>query len=619
LQKIGVRCLCAQSVRLALNLVSLWLFYGFVLVLASCGRSKGGGGSSARCADGSKAIDPGRQGLDAFAEPLDGYRVVINPLAGALELGVAWFSPQGQTLSSALRWLPPATVEGFHWPWQAGARASFPVWISHGDDWHLGCTTAARELPAAAGGAWAESLSSAKVVGFGHDFSNPSQAGPWPAVTGLGNGSSWVFSPLALSPVTPSQPGLPLRLELSDSVNAGTDPQIVSRAKSCGPRCLEFNNYAHALDSPFVVSVAPDDLFLETQSTGVAEAPEVRMVAFAHGDLESQGLSPGGVRDTCQDSWRRSLTQGARVLGFLAKKWSAPERLRNGFDIYLVHSNGASTYQGLEHSDSTLISVAGDCQQSDYSSVVANVVAHELVHIWNVRHLFPAEHAELNFGEFQPERIRQLFLYEGWTEGYARVALAELAEMTPAVAVAQWNASLQALYRAFENAKSETLVLNAVDANNALGQYQTGAAHLLLMAMKLRTTFTEDQARSRFWGLLSSLRERADQGKQSSWSQPPWVRRVWDGLKGRIESSGPWSQGYTSRQVVEMLEAEVGPLAGSSGDSVGLTLTAVDDIIRSYSAATGVQLTSDSLGRPLIQAEGASAQQALAWPFSGGR
>jgi hypothetical protein len=580
----------------------------FLIGTSGCGGKGGKAGAQDEpgvCSDGTEPFGDGHLELPFEPSETGVLTLRINPFAGPNQLGVAWVPPGDKALGESLVLSPPATVEGYHWAWSPKQTA--PLWLASAEGWQSRCKSALGELSGVVGA----TAGVHRAIGFGLDFANPASSAAWPAVVGLGDDASRVLSLVALAPVMPAASGAPLRVEFQQAQT----PNLVvyTKAKSCGPLCFEYQNFLEAMDTPFVVTRDDSEVFVGSSSQG-----NVRMVAVSRSEESGELPTSRQVTDSCRATWQNAVQRAGDVFSYLGTLWPVPEAVASGYDIYLTHRAGLTTYQGLEHSGSTLISVVGDCNSASYQHVLDKVIAHEIVHVWNVRHLFPAEHAMIDFGAFSQDRLRQLYLYEGWTESYARVALAEQGAVEPASAAAEWNNSLAALYRGFEGAPDgQTLVFDRVDGNNAFGQYQTGAALLLYLGLQLRSQLDEATARSRFWDLLPRLRVRADgSARESSFARPPWLRRVWDGVKGSIGDPAAWGIGYTSGHVAALIKETVGSENRSTPDQVVLTREAFEQTLDSYAAATGVRFILDSKGHKVVDFGAEASRGALRWPFA---
>lgn len=541
----------------------------------------------------------------------------VDPFATPGNPAIAWFAPAGVPAAKALRFAPPATVEGFHWEWKLAGEAR--LWLARENNvtgrsvttvsWSDGCAV---KLESIGSESPRVAASGARAIGFALDTDSPPTSAAWPAVVGLGNGESKALSVVALSPVMPQDPAARLRIEFVNS-----DPKkvkVISRATSCGPLCLEFPNYLAAMDSPFFVTRNPANVYDETAPEGVRLAGMIRAAA------PDGGVIAGKV-ESCQSAFRAALENAGKMFQLLRSRWPTPKLLTDRYDIYVVQKGGLKTYQGLEHSGSTLISIAGDCASESYLTSLSKVIAHEMVHAWNVRHLYPKEHGTYSAASFEAARTSQLYFYEGWTEGYARVALAEQGQISQASRLTDWNQSLSALYSAFDLAADKPVKLNLADANNAFGQYQTGAAFLLFVAMQLRLQSAADsdgesKSRTRLWQLLEDLRKRADAGQQvTSWDDPPWLRRPWSGLVASPDASGRYGSGYAAADVAAVLTEAVGSIDGTGGDAVGISRTQFAATLAAFSQKFSVPLVSKANSNNFFEIPADGTSLPPAWPL----
>jgi hypothetical protein len=582
---------------------------------AACGRSSSSKSKPGACANGGAPTSS--EGLQEFPSDATVVTLRVDPFADPGKPTVAWFAPEGKKAAEVLRFAPPATVEGFHWEWKFPGESR--LWlarekkvgaqVSSGVTWSDGCAV---KLEAISGESQRVAASGTRAIGFALDTNAPPTAASWPAVVGMGNGESKALSLAALSPVMPIDPSARIRIEF-----VAAKPEnfkLISRAASCGTYCLEFPNYLAAMDSPFFVTANSANTFDETSQEGV------RLAALIQTPADSGRVAAGQI-DSCKTQFAAALANAGKMFNLLRAKWSTPKILSDRYDIYLVHRNSSKTYQGLEHSGSTLISIAGDCKSQGYSPSLSKVIAHEMVHAWNVRHLYPKEHGTYSAETFDAGRTSQLYFYEGWTEGFSRIALAELEINSAASRIGEWNQSLSALYSAFDSAAGKPVVLNVADATNAFGQYQTGAAFLLFVAMQIRIQNALDpdgvaKSKQRFWQLLNDLQQRADAGKQSSsWDEPPWLRRSWSGLTASPDSSGRYGSGYSSADVGAVLTAAAGNIEGTNGDTVAVTKTQFDATLAEFAQKFSVPLVTRSSGNVFFELPADASTSSVTWPL----
>lgn len=524
---------------------------------------------------------------------------------------LAWIAPTGKQIGDALVLHPPRTVEGYHWSWTYDV--SLPVWIDERavdldmdstqlDEWAYLGEFSVGDLSQSE---FAGRIRAARAIAFRVSESEPPLFKRWPAVVGRGNAHAASISLVSLSPVTPLAPQSELILQIQ-----GEDLEMTSRSESCGTLCLKFHNALEAMDSPFVIRKQTAQSFNETDPSGL------RMVAFTRkvpedsaSKLDEESVEP------CLDTWRQTLSKVGDLFEFLKTAWGTPSVVSSGYDVYLTHQVTGSDFQGLEHSSSTLLALSGQCSSDAYASALSGLMAHELVHIWNVKHLFPAEHASFSLENFNSERTKQLYLYEGWTEGFALMGLAQTGALSAERTLNAWNAKLSALYSAFSKTdNSDALVLNIADPSNAFGQYNTGASYLLYLALRLSNENNSGRAKTLFWSLFNELRAKVDNGKEtSSLDAPAWRWRTWTGLTTILPSGRP--QGYTSQDVISMLQERIGTIPGTASGQVGLTSQAFEDVLSAYVARSGMTLNRSATGAWSLAEGNANLEGQLPWPF----
>lgn len=514
---------------------------------------------------------------------------------------VAWLPPQGSTAGDVLAFEPPRTIPGFHWSWDPGEPPKvFTLSAASPEVW----------FPLETGGLNHDEVGRGVGVGFAFDLTQPPLTRQWPAVVGGGNVEAIVLTLAGISAVRPRNFGLPLRLEVDSGLEgaARDDVVLLSQAPSCGSLCVEFANVVHALDTPVVIARKTSSIFIDAPDgygtsgwTPVDAGAGLRLVGVYARPSSSAGAvseaENAQVLAECAGQWQALAQFGRRLKGALSAHWSAPPAFQRGYDVYILQGPSGPRYQGLEHAGSTLLKLSQDCADHNYAPVAEGLLSHEMVHVWNVRHLIPAEHAHFDGGAYDVNRTRQLYLYEGFTEGFARVVHADIArdrDLRPL-----WNRSLAALYAAMEAdpARSE-VQLDVADPNDAFRQYQTGAGLLMLVALHLRSVHPEEEARTLFWSLLERLRARADvlEGV-SSFSSPIWTRRVWDGLRAHLDTTAGHSLGYESADAIAVLRELTEDKLIATDDAVVVSRSAMEQILRSYASVTGLSLETLPNGR----------------------
>jgi hypothetical protein len=526
---------------------------------------------------------------------------------------VAWIPPAGDTVGGRLELNPPRTIPGFHWEWNPDVPAR--AFVLNPDESAVWTPLAQQSFDGA-------EVASASGLGFAYDLTDLPLSRRWPAVVGGGNPSALVLTLAGLSPVRPIDFGQPLRLEV-DLGNHGSGQEeifFLAQAPSCGHLCVVFENMAHALDTPFVIAKSSASVFVDPPDgvpaglrlVGVSAQPARAKSAV---DADAADQENALVLAACASKWQALAAFGRDLKVKLSSYWTAPESFAAGYDVYLLQGSSGPNYQGLEHSQSTLLSIALDCGDARYSRLASGLLAHEMVHVWNVRHLIPIEHGAFNGGGFDASRTRQLYFYEGFTEGLSRVAYAELDRDLDLRA--NWNQSLAALHAAMDGEPEQLKVrLDVVDSEDAFRQYQTGSGLLLLVALQLRAVYEESEAQSLFWSLLERLRVESDlPSGVSSFSSNIWSRRVWNGALGAIHSAAGHSSGYETRHVVTVLRGLTGDAlldesAELDGGSIVVRQAALEQVLRAYAAATGAALETAASGALQVSVQGDRV-----WPF----
>jgi hypothetical protein len=304
----------------------------------------------------------------------------------------------------------PATLAGFHWPWKlakatlAGERGSIALPARTG-----------KGLPAV-------------LFSFEAPVASDLRA-RWPAVMGKQGTDAGHVSAAHFVALRPAMPGTKHRLWVVDE-NGRPLPEVGadSGAEACGKGCLDFPDYPTFLDTPVSYSRSLDGLL----------RVDGRAVKFVF------AATSGLARDRARDLLRKADLPGRGDALFedLSARWG---RFADTFTVHVVLTGGCS-YQGLEHGFSTALTFGVECGGREPGSFAA-LLAHEIVHAWNVKRLVPREHERTAWMEFPADRTRQLYFYEGFTEGLARLEMAtrfaDVARLSDRVS--NWNATFASL------------------------------------------------------------------------------------------------------------------------------------------------------------------------------
>jgi hypothetical protein len=300
---------------------------------------------------------------------------------------------------------PPRTVAGFHWEWEGQSLPQSP----------------AKKSTYATGSAF-------EWRGFRVSLSD-SQTQRWPAVMGRMGRKEGVLTWVGLAQAVP----LPLSLQhtlrvMSYSTGELWEVWSAPPAKPCQKGCVTFSSLSSFLDTP-VSYGQKRPAFLSTGSLDFfVTSPEPE----SKNALSALFFSPELV-SALQSDWLRFQKNWAQI--------PAP---------FVFHASPERdcSYQGLEHARSTLLSFGLGCPERASGDLFL-LASHELIHAWNGKLIYPQEHERLDLGGFSKERNRQLYFFEGFTEGLARILAAGQNPqlLSPDLSLKKWNRTLEVLAR----------------------------------------------------------------------------------------------------------------------------------------------------------------------------
>lgn len=297
----------------------------------------------------------------------------------------------------------PATVFGYHWPWTLDETETF---------------VEAKRGTKAVG----------DVFGFRVPFAS-SLRSRWPAVMGVHGADGGHLSAPAFAALRPASLALPHRLYLVDEKGVPL-PHVLAAGvgvKACGVGCVEFANGLTFFDTPVSYGRAP--LYKKTgEKVTFAFA-----VTSARGKAKAEALYAG-------------LGGKERIDQFFSDMQTRWGNFGGNFLVHVALQTGCR-HQGLEHAFSTALAFGVDCAPQNEARDFTGLVAHELIHAWNVKRIAPKEHDTFSVASFSEERNRQLYFFEGFTEGLARLELATrfADKVTLASRLEKWNGTFDAL------------------------------------------------------------------------------------------------------------------------------------------------------------------------------
>lgn len=479
------------------------------------------------------------------------------PRPERFEISVAPFASEGDNVSIRLpaaagevRWGVPATVPGVHWRWEHAPPAALRAEGSGG--------SSRKKL------AQGESLpADVTAVSFRAEL-NASAIRGWPVVMGeMGRDAGTLMLP-AYFLVVPQKLDVPLRVCFHD---AGVPLRVVASGTMQPGGCVEFGGYLEALDTP--VFVARPGL-ADQELTDGADVPFL---------VSLDPVVPSPFSDFSADV-RAARAQSSEHWRLLQERWGAPAHA-DSFAVHLLLSS-YSREQGLEHHGATVLALGAGTE--GFVPRLIELATHEMIHVWNGKHLFARETAEWSGIAFSTSRVRQMAFYEGFTEAFSRILMAEEMPAQRPHLRARWNDS-------FEAVAGRVVGEPFFGAGDSWRDaYDFGAVTALWLAVRTRAAHGAEEARARFWKVIPDLAARA-------WPERnPLAAPAWSGWCARdFGAISCKPAGYTSDDLLAVLGASLNPqgwtaLRAALAGTVFPTADAVGVVLAEVSAATGVPL-----------------------------
>jgi hypothetical protein len=535
------------------------------LFFVACGRGGGGGSSSGEA--------------DSFGPLADsvpgGLNIVVDPFApeGVSNVVMEADSHFGGGIFSGV-----VTVPGVHWTWASDLPATYA--LSDGAVW--------RSVSGQKGAA----LEGAFRLRYAANLNSPWDRG-WPGVGGGVGSAAGALLPSSFLFVLPNNLEKPIRVRFR---TGGTDIPIFHTGTSCGANCVDFANWAEAIETPLSLVANTASRFLVGTDSALPIDVTIK------GNL---GFS---------NDWVRAELEAARnvllnVWSFFVTRWGNPA-VGNAFRVHLVVSSGCRS-QALEH-DASVLAAVGVCSASQFQRDVVSIVAHEMVHVWNGRHLFPRETAAWDPFAFDNSRLNRLYFYEGATEGFSRLALAETTDAFRNAQMAKWNNTISQM-AALGLGKG----LVAISKESPTLGYEAGSFLTLWLAGKSRAAAGShvDSAKQKFWNILSVLKSGTSAGIFDI--ATPLAKRKC--VVGKVfEPCSGGALGYTHDDLMTAMKTALGLSNWDSfqnnhlGDTFLAGQSDLNAAVSEIAAAAGVSATSAS-GRLYFPTD-VSAQSGV-WPF----
>ena len=159
-------------------------------------------------------------------------------------------------------------------------------------------------------------------------------------------------------------------------------------------RCYKFNNYDHLVDCPIEIG---NQLLFSFDASGVNHT--VAMYGFGNYSV-----------DKLQKDMANIVESATAVFGYNPNKEYT----------FIIH-NVVNAQGGLEHKNSTVLSVNRWTYEGEQYIKFLKLVAHEYFHLWNVKRIRPIELGPFNYD--QENFTSLLWVMEGFTSYYEKLIL----------------------------------------------------------------------------------------------------------------------------------------------------------------------------------------------------
>ncbi len=441
---------------------------GFIILNAACGFLNNGKRNGF-----SSNIVPPSEG-PASLMPQSGMTVAVYPFQLA-EKGsnvyVAWAPFQEAPI-----WLGLHVVPGFHWEWMPPSVSQMQWKRDASDSW-TDASVLARDdkLPP-----------DVHYLRYYADLKSNFVSRNWPAVLGFADAtvlSTGVPSFLHLLPGDLGETVKIIFYKNSTELLAN----VIGEAEKCGTGCVNFPQYPAALDTPLTVFTAdpkPENIFGRDQ--------KLQLILSARASESVQPLNNEKVGQV--------FAKINEIFTHLSNSWGDFSQNKN-YTFHLLQSEGCR-YQGLEHHYGALLSLGTSCENNSTYANLLKLTSHEMIHAWNAKRVFALEVGNFTPLKFSKDRLKSLYLYEGMTEGFSRIALGQFeSDLLPyKLRLEKWNESSLNIRQA-----SATATVESVSQESPSIGYEVGALLTLRMASLLTAEFGEAEAKSRFWQFMVHL------------------------------------------------------------------------------------------------------------------
>lgn len=544
------------------KIVLLFTFSTFLLsALVSCSRKSTG---TPIVADTEGALTPYRSGA---------LNIRVNPVSATGDANVII---EADASVGAVRFQVPATIPGVHWRWASALPKT--IEDSRNGRWLSRAIESGDVVEPPFRIRFSANLNAVSDSGF------PAVGGTAHAKTGTLMASSFVFA-------IPENLDVPMRVSF---ISQGVAHDLDSSAQICGAGCLDFQNWAEAIETPI--------------SYAATAAARVRVGVASNLPIDitiAQNVS-------AEASAVLSAVEGARlqlseIWGILSTRWGEVAAGK-GFRLPLSVS-ALCLEQGLEHDGAALLAL-GWCGGTSFSTRLVALGTHEMIHAWNGRHIFPKETATWDPFSFSTDRLDQLYFYEGFTEGMSRIILSEYSASYRSTQIAKWNQSVQRIASSFLGKG-----VAQISRENPMGAYEVGSFLALWLAAKTRAQYSATEAQTRFWSIVKTLRTDSGAGVFDA-ATPLWKRKCVKNRTFTFCNGG--SEGYSKQHLLAVFQQVLGLSDWSAFASAHLgevfvaDLNALNAAVTEIASAAGVGV--DNVSGYALFSEAIPANT-LVWPL----
>lgn len=160
------------------------------------------------------------------------------------------------------------------------------------------------------------------------------------------------------------------------------------------------------------------------------ELSDFRIAAFPETNPDGKKLTFRVAlhSDISDDLWRTFVEDVKRIVEQEKKVYGEFASFDYGTYTFIIDANGWADHDGMEHRNSTCITVPMERFTEDELPVALDVVAHEFFHSWNVKRIRPKSLEPFDFTRVNMSD--ELWMAEGFTQYYGLLSLTR-AGLTP--------------------------------------------------------------------------------------------------------------------------------------------------------------------------------------------